>query len=1125
MMVTFVSQCEKKSLNKTRRVLDAFANRIGNRTWQTVITNEGLIAVKKLLRKTASKNTAVSCHWIRSRSRSEFLWVVGNKDKFNTEGIVPVNYTEQDTSQFMDKHQWKTLIIIKHATAISGLFHDFGKATTLFQKKINPDEKTANYEPYRHEWISFRLFQAFVGQQTDKQWLVSLTDIQQNAFDILYRDGVKNHISAPELSKMPPFAQLVAWLILTHHKLPLYPAWKETSPPDLNNIPVWLEKNFTALWNSSNCNDEDQKERIEENWKFCDLPVKSMQWRSKACELASNAKVQLTTWLNQEQNWLHEQLFTTHLSRLCLILADHYYSSLSFEELEEIQHKRWCNPHYKVYANTDWIEDKKQYKQQLDEHLIGVAYFASQIAKKLPKLNNSLNALEPNDELTENVGFDEPDKQKKKQLKEKYGWQDEARKLTEKIAKDTCQNGFFGINMASTGKGKTRANAKIMVALGITCRVRFSVALGLRVLTLQTGKEYRDELKLSDEDLAIAVGGIAVRQLFEYQQTQTTTRDNQDKKLSPEESGSESQEEWLDEDMYVHYSGDRIEHSLKDWTKKQRGLDALICAPVLVSTIDHLIPATEGTKGGKQIPATLRLLTSDLVLDEPDDFGLSDLPALCRLVHWAGMLGSRILLSTATIPPAMAYALFQAYQSGWEQYAKANLGDWKKEIVCAWFDENDCIDGKFSEFDKFKKAHEKFVNKRVNYLKRLPAKRKAEILDVKKENSDAIKNLAEAIRNGVIRLHQNHGQSKDGKRISIGLVRMANINPMIGVAKALLKMKLPEINGEQIQIHYCIYHSRYPLAIRASIEEKLDRLLNRKKTEDIWEQAEIREALKKNTEAKHHIFIVLASPVAEVGRDHDYDWAIVEPSSMRSIIQLAGRVLRHREITPDKANILILSRNVKALKDKKVCFSRPGFESCDLKLSKHDLQDILTPDQYEAITAIHRIVLPETYKTTESGEYKNIVELEHKALAMQFFSGKKPANVWWKQNPHWCGEVQRQQRFRDSKKDEAYYLWLENEYSKPDWRWKNENVYPAEFGDLNNVCNQSNSDVNIRSGNNFWFDQDALSIYQKLANHFKRDLNSISQRFGEIRVTEYNSNGTEEYNYHPCLGLYQDIEE
>ena len=83
MMVTFVSQCEHKALNRTRRVLDAFANRIGTNTWQTVITEDGLQAVKKLLRKSATKNTAVSCHCIRSRSRSELAWLVGNRDKFN----------------------------------------------------------------------------------------------------------------------------------------------------------------------------------------------------------------------------------------------------------------------------------------------------------------------------------------------------------------------------------------------------------------------------------------------------------------------------------------------------------------------------------------------------------------------------------------------------------------------------------------------------------------------------------------------------------------------------------------------------------------------------------------------------------------------------------------------------------------------------------------------------------------------------------------------------------------------------------------------------------------------------------------------------------------------------------
>ncbi|REL26546.1 CRISPR-associated endonuclease Cas3'' [Thalassotalea euphylliae] len=94
MMVTFVSQCEKNALKKTRRVLDAFANRIGDNTWQTLITEDSLLTVKKMLRQTATKSTAVSCHWIRSRSRSQFLWVVGNKRKFNNEGMVPVNSTQ-----------------------------------------------------------------------------------------------------------------------------------------------------------------------------------------------------------------------------------------------------------------------------------------------------------------------------------------------------------------------------------------------------------------------------------------------------------------------------------------------------------------------------------------------------------------------------------------------------------------------------------------------------------------------------------------------------------------------------------------------------------------------------------------------------------------------------------------------------------------------------------------------------------------------------------------------------------------------------------------------------------------------------------------------------------------------
>ena len=87
---------------------------------------------------------------------------------------------------------------------------------------------------------------------------------------------------------------------------------------------------------------------------------------------------------------------------------------------------------------------------------------------------------------------------------------------------------------------------------------------------------------------------------------------------------------------------------------------SLLAAPLLVCTIDHLTPATESERGGRQIAPMLRLMSGDLVLDEPDDFDINDLPALTRLVHWAGLLGARVLLSSATLPPALVQGLFEA---------------------------------------------------------------------------------------------------------------------------------------------------------------------------------------------------------------------------------------------------------------------------------------------------------------------------------------------------------------------------------------------------------------------------------------------------------------------------------
>ena len=66
--------------------------------------------------------------------------------------------------------------------------------------------------------------------------------------------------------------------------------------------------------------------------------------------------------------------------------------------------------------------------------------------------------------------------------------------------------------MASTGLGKTLANARIMYALAdekTGCRL--NIALGLRTLTLQTAEALAEMLDLENEDYAVLIGSQAVR--------------------------------------------------------------------------------------------------------------------------------------------------------------------------------------------------------------------------------------------------------------------------------------------------------------------------------------------------------------------------------------------------------------------------------------------------------------------------------------------------------------------------------------------------------------------------------------------------------------------------------------
>ena len=203
-------------------------------------------------------------------------------------------------------------------------------------------------------------------------------------------------------------------------------------------------------------------------------------------------------------------------------------------------------------------------------------------------------------------------------------------------------------------------------------------------MTLQTGLSLRQDLQLSDEVLAILVGGGGIRQLFEIGEQHK----NQDD--SSTAWGSESAEALVDGfvDFASEYHAAHLELAKLniDTLLADNKAKDLLFSPIVTCTIDHLIGASECKRGGGYITPMLRLLSSDLILDEPDEFDHNDLPALARLVHLAGMFGSKVLLSSATLPPDLVAGLFESYLAGRKLFNQSQNKP-APQTVCAWFDE------------------------------------------------------------------------------------------------------------------------------------------------------------------------------------------------------------------------------------------------------------------------------------------------------------------------------------------------------------------------------------------------------------------------------------------------------
>lgn len=798
--------------------------------------------------------------------------------------------------------------LLRTVVPTSGLFHDPGKATDPFGEKVWKNLKKA--DPIRHEIISkFILERWFLQRKKDPVGsLISPVDIDRT---ITMDGGRITGLAA------------ASWLVATHHRL-------LGAGSALLNASVPTSHAYTLINHST---DPGVGQTVEIDKRLAD---------PKLLDVLSTLDVD---GLDGE---LDLALFSAICAygRLALILADHHVSKQPFDA--EWNHSKRPKKGSLV-ANTERLDGKIVGRQGLIEHSIKVwkeSRLTVEDVLDAPDLVTSLRSAElPPVFREKSVG--------------RFSWQNDAvEAISARRAEGLLTGGFFCILAAGTGSGKTIVTGKIMGAAGDD--VRYSTTLPLRSLTRQTGIDYRADLGLTKQQVATVIGG-AVVDLEEDVQAQVFGSGD------PEEKPDDGPSIELDTDEPDLSLHERLARHLKD----DDAIRTLVAVPILVCTMDHLSPLTD-MRRSRFITAALRMLTSDLVIDEADSYDDNDLVALGRLVFMAGMFGRRVILSSATLPAPQACAYLKAYREGYA--AHAALFDKKNDVQLGLF--SDSVPCRIITTDGRDDNDQicRYLASVGKAARLLPPIRIARVMA--RETGRSRQTLFPAIVNELVQIHELHGQEHQahGKTISVQLVRFSHVNPCVALAQHI------EANQpDDYDIKYVVYHSRYPRAARDIIEEFLETTLKRKDQDKAFLASPILNGALSACKKKGVIVVVIATAVLEIGRDVDFDAEVVEPCSTHSLIQVSGRVGRHRMLPASQPNVVIMPTSMRKIDQRwpiDFTFTKPGAEGDGIDGERYRLSSVYADD------VLPKGPFPVTAALRLDKEYPcEMARLEHRRLS------------------------------------------------------------------------------------------------------------------------------------------------
>jgi CRISPR-associated endonuclease/helicase Cas3 len=909
MIVIVSSECSGAARDATQRVLDDFLPRIGRRTWSGRITEQGLLRARKALAAVATKSTSVCCLRSVGTKRLTVQWFVGNRRKFDTRGNCSVQETER-TIFHAERQSSAFERLCVAAVVLGGLLHDLGKFTEWFQRKLRGSAILS--DAVRHELVSCAIIEAMFHGRSEQEVLVELSDPARAAsmIEVAYarafetperylfkkdsgdrfsklaeslvadpsREFERLHLSlGPETPKLA----ILLSLVISHHRLPGAKVLKNGRlAPTCQNL-VHRDVEFD-MGDKAKSASRTAALRGELDLIFTQprglVPLwQDQNWIDKVAAAAREL-------LNAEPGDFHRDMRAASLyGRTAVILGDHRASQKG-SELYPMEGSP-SDPDL-AYANTN--REKGTLAEPLSPHLVAVGNDAGVAARILFAARRSFPGLN-HEELPSIIVS--PDAS----VKNKFRWQAEAGKAVRRARRSLPSGaGFFGVMNAGTGAGKTRAAPIIMAAAAMPGEeMRLNMCTGLRSLTLQAGDEYLRDMNFQPEDVSVVIGDRITAELH----------------AASADRGTEA----AAHDLHSVVQLDRG-ISTRPLPFEMNGFVAddfadpntsLLSAPVLVSTIDTLMGAADARRGG-HVLKTLRVATADLVIDEIDNFGDEDIVAIARLVHVAGTFGRNVLISSATLSPEIARHLFAAYQSGWELHLHATGLD--APIVTGWFSnlaEARCI--RTDSAEDFQNVQNAFCESVVAAMAKVVPKRRARVGFMSSVASPA--EYFDYVSKEVETEHaHNHViDPATGKRVSIGVVRWVNVAPSMMYAKHLLEHGL----SESKDVYVIPYNGTLLPAVRHELEAVINPLLRRKHVrgaDPILSNVHVRRVLDLPSAADDIVIVMVTTSLEEVGRDHDFDWCVLEPGSVRGLIQMAGRILRHRDMAPAGTNVCILQR-------------------------------------------------------------------------------------------------------------------------------------------------------------------------------------------------------------------------